>query len=110
MPTPQRSFDSCPSAAGQQRDDPPHAAKLRLVVLTHRCKWHGRTIVVTRSPFLIGSTRACHLRAPSSCLSGFHCALILRGGRRWVRDLGSDEGTFLNGEKVSGDSALRDGD
>jgi pSer/pThr/pTyr-binding forkhead associated (FHA) protein len=27
-----------------------------------------------------------------------------------VRDLGSDEGTFLNGEKVSDDSALRDGD
>jgi pSer/pThr/pTyr-binding forkhead associated (FHA) protein len=27
-----------------------------------------------------------------------------------VRDLGSDEGTFLNGEKVSGDSALLDGD
>ena len=27
-----------------------------------------------------------------------------------MRDLGSDEGTFLNGEKVSDDSALRDGD
>ena len=27
-----------------------------------------------------------------------------------MRDLGSDEGTFLNGEKVSSDSALRDGD
>ena len=27
-----------------------------------------------------------------------------------MRDLGSEEGTFLNGEKVSDDSALRDGD
>jgi predicted component of type VI protein secretion system len=110
MPTPRRSFDNCANPARQQRDDTPAAAELRLEVLTQRCKWHGRTIVVTRSPFLIGSARACHLRAPTSRLSGFHCALIVRGGRRWVRDLGSDEGTFLNGERVSADSALRDGD
>jgi predicted component of type VI protein secretion system len=110
MPTPRGSFDNCANPARQQRDDTPAAVELRLEVLTHRCKWHGRTIVVTRSPFLIGSARACHLRAPSSCLSGFNCALLVRGGSRWVRDLGSDEGTFLNGEKVSGDSALLDGD
>jgi predicted component of type VI protein secretion system len=110
MPTLRSSFDSGATPAKQQCDDTPATAELRLEVLTHRCKWHGRTIIVTRSPFLIGSARACHLRGPSSCLSGFHCALIVRGGKRWVRDLGSDEGTFLNEQKVSGDSALRDGD
>ena len=38
-------------------------------------------------------------------------AAIVKSGTAWVlRDLGSTNGTFVNGEKLSGDRALNDGD
>ncbi len=43
-------------------------------------------------------------------VSALHAAVIRQGDTFVVRDLGSTNGTFLNGQRVSGDAALKDGD
>jgi predicted component of type VI protein secretion system len=47
---------------------------------------------------------------PSQSVSRRHCRLRLDGDRLIVEDLGSVNGTFLNGELLTGPSALHDGD
>jgi anti-anti-sigma factor len=83
--------------------------KVRLAVVT-RGKWEGKRIPIVRSPFLIGRDPACHLRPASSLVSNQHCALTLRDGKVFVRDLGSTNGTFLNDKPVRGEQELQQGD
>lgn len=62
--------------------------------------------------FMIGRATDCHLRLASSFVSRHHCELIPdedRGAVR-VRDLGSQNGTFVNDEKIQTERELRDGD
>lgn len=42
--------------------------------------------------------------------SGHHALIFLQGGQRLLRDRGSTNGTFHNGQRVTTDVALRDGD
>lgn len=62
--------------------------------------------------FVIGRATDCHLQLASTYVSRHHCELIPdedRGGVR-VRDLGSQNGTFVNDEKIQSECELRDGD
>jgi len=83
--------------------------KLSLLVLTPG-KWQGKVIPIHRWPFLIGRDPACQLRPASSFVSNRHCALHIRQGKAYVRDLGSTNGTFLNDEPVDSDRELEHGD
>jgi hypothetical protein len=83
--------------------------ELRLVVRTPG-KWQGRIIAVNRSPFLIGRDPACQLRPASTLVSGRHCVLTVHGARTFVRDLGSTNGTFLNGQRLRGEQEMRPAD
>jgi len=49
---------------------------------------------------IIGRRSDCSLRIPSPLVSRQHCALKLQGERLLVKDLGSSNGTFVNGAKV----------
>jgi predicted component of type VI protein secretion system len=82
---------------------------VRLVVLTAG-KWRGKSILVKQLPFLIGRDPAYHLRPTSALVSNRHCALLARGGKVYVRDLGSTNGTILNGEKITGERELHTND
>jgi hypothetical protein len=83
--------------------------RVRLVVLTAG-KWRGKNILVKRLPFLIGRDSACHLRPTSALVSNRHCVLLARGGKVYVRDLGSTNGTLLNGEKITDERELHTND
>ena len=39
-----------------------------------------------------------------------HCTIEARAGRFILRDLGSLNGTFINGQRVNGEQLLHDGD
>ena len=82
--------------------------KLRLVVATgvHQ----GKAIPITTPQFVIGRDPQCQLRPASSAISKRHCALMVRGGRVFVRDFGSTNGTFVNDQLVQGEVEVRDGD
>src|SRR3954464_13147985 len=58
----------------------------------------------------IGRHDDCLIRIRSSQVSRRHCELHLDNGKLLVRDLGSSNGTFVNGKRVLGQQALKAGD
>jgi len=71
----------------------------------------GQSFVVDRSPFNIGRSPENHLIVPDTPVSRQHARLELQGGRWFLRDLGSSNGTFLNRQAVTDSpEPLRDGD
>ena len=58
------------------------------------------------------SRLSCSSVNPISGLFGSlrHCSITARDGAWWLEDLGSRNGTFLNGERVVSAGALADGD
>ena len=67
-------------------------------------------VVLRRFPCVVGRHSACDHRIPHPSVSRRHCAFHLRDGRVWVEDLGSANGTRLNGEPVGGPRPLTEGD
>lgn len=70
----------------------------------------GQIIPITCPKFIIGRADDCHLKPRSELISRYHCAIISEDGYVAVRDLGSKNGIFLNGEKVSMEHELKNGD
>jgi hypothetical protein len=59
----------------------------------------------------LGRSSSCHWRINDSSVSRLHAALVRRPRRgTYLLDLASREGTFLNGERVTGEVLLMDGD
>jgi hypothetical protein len=72
----------------------------------------GRRIEVRAGTILrIGRTaKSDYALGEDSYLSGQHFAIENDGGESRARDLGSSNGTFVNGERVTSETVLRDGD
>jgi len=83
--------------------------KLSLVVLSEG-KAQGQSIPITLPQFLIGRNNDCHMRPTSPMISKRHCALLVKGGKAFVRDLGSTNGTFVNEELLKGERKLENDD
>jgi anti-anti-sigma regulatory factor len=60
----------------------------------------SRTVIVSIPRFLIGRDRSCHLRLGSAQVSKQHATLEQRDGRVYLRDLGSTNGTLINGRLI----------
>jgi predicted component of type VI protein secretion system len=58
----------------------------------------------------IGRHDDCLIRIKSSQVSRKHCELFEAADKLTLRDLGSSNGTFVNGKKVSGQQVLKHGD
>ncbi len=58
----------------------------------------------------LGRHDDCAIRIKSSLVSRRHCELFDVGGKLTLKDLGSSNGTFVNGKKVSGQQTLKVGD
>jgi pSer/pThr/pTyr-binding forkhead associated (FHA) protein len=63
----------------------------------------------TDGPLVIGRSRSCQLRLPSGDASRRHAEILATADGYQLRDLGSTNGTFVNGEPVK-DRLLRPGD
>jgi len=70
----------------------------------------GQTISIQGAKFLIGRADDCHLKPRSELISRYHCAIISEDGYVAIRDLGSKNGVYLNGERVSLENELKNGD
>jgi pSer/pThr/pTyr-binding forkhead associated (FHA) protein len=58
----------------------------------------------------VGRQEDCQLRIGSSQVSRKHCQIYEKDGRLVVMDLGSSNGTFVNGKKVEGQQIVKSGD
>ena len=58
----------------------------------------------------LGRHDDCLIRIKSSQVSRRHCEILEVGGKLTVRDLGSSNGTFVNGRRVLGQQPLKPGD
>jgi predicted component of type VI protein secretion system len=69
----------------------------------------GKVIPVTSAEFVIGRDPQCQLRPASPAISKQHCVLAAREGKVYIRDCGSTNGTFINGEQVAGEREVSTG-
>jgi hypothetical protein len=63
---------------------------------------NGRTqeMPVRKQRMLFGRKEDCQVRIPVSSVSREHCELKVEDTRVTIRDLGSSNGTYINGERV----------
>ena len=81
---------------------------VRLVI--ERGRTRTRVVRLTSPETFIGRQRGCGVRIPSAEVSRRHCALRLANGYLTVQDLGSINGTFVNGMRVVNQEVIRPGD
>lgn len=70
----------------------------------------GKEVRVPGPQCLIGRSEECHIKPQSDAVSRRHCVLIVGENDVVIRDLNSRNGTVVNGEKVTGEVVLIDGD
>lgn len=71
---------------------------------------NGAKLAIKKSEFLIGRSPDCHLSAGSTAISRKHCAILRTDNRVAIKDLGSRNGTLVNGKKIDGEVELTSGD
>ena len=69
----------------------------------------GREHAVRGEEFLIGRGADCDLRLADQDVSRHHCLLRFRGGEAILVDLGSSNGTYVNGQRVVSQATLQSG-
>lgn len=90
---------TCPSP----REGLPPMSGARLIVQVGPLK--GRAIALGPRRFIIGRDPQSHLRPSSPTVSRRHASLEFRGSALYLRDLGSTNGTLLNGRLLKGTEA-----
>jgi predicted component of type VI protein secretion system len=68
------------------------------------------TLKLTDNVTSLGRHDDCVIRIKSAQVSRRHCELFEVGGQLMLRDLGSANGTFVNGKRVTGEQSLKHGD
>ncbi|MCH2113719.1 MAG: FHA domain-containing protein [Pirellulales bacterium] len=61
----------------------------------------GAKVAIKKDEFLIGRSPKCHLRSGSSSISRRHCSVIRRDAKVLIKDLGSRNGTIVNGKEIN---------
>lgn len=70
----------------------------------------GKSLVFPDGEYLFGRGAECHIRPNSEWVSRQHCLLRVTATGSFVRDLGSRNGTLVNGTRVVGEQPLAHGD
>lgn len=70
----------------------------------------GNSIPLPQGKFIVGREEDCHLRSNSDLVSRHHCVFTVDDFSVRLRDLGSTNGTFVNGERLKGAVNLKAGD
>ena len=80
------------------------------MLILERGSGPGRRWSLDRESYLIGRLPDCDIILPDRSVSRRHARIYLRGDRYWIEDLGSKNGTYINGEPLTEPRPLDDGD
>jgi len=98
------------TAARAKRAKPPKGVKIPAVVIVRTQEGKRVGAHKLAGSMKVGRAPECEIRPEDDFLSQFHARLFSKDGLRYVEDLGSTNGTLLNGQKVSGPVEVRAGD
>lgn len=70
----------------------------------------GHEIRVAGPKFFVGRAEDCQLRPRSDLISRHHCVIVIEEQFVVIRDFGSKNGTYVNGERVVSEVKLNDTD
>ena len=83
----------------------------RLVVVESDILPIGAAVVLDQPEVLLGrDPHAAAVLDGDGFVSGRHAMVRLRGGSPTVTDLGSTNGTYVNGDRIAAETALHEGD
>ena len=88
----------------------PSASDDMAELIIHAGKLQGKRLVLPEREIVVGRDEDCQLRLTSSLVSRRHCILDVRPDGIWVRDLASQNGTYVNDVAVTEPLLLRAGD
>jgi pSer/pThr/pTyr-binding forkhead associated (FHA) protein len=80
--------------------------KLRIV----QGRPEGKSMLFPHGEYVFGRGAECHVRPNSDWVSRQHCLLRVTGDGAFLRDLGSRNGTLINGTRLVEECALQHGD
>src|SRR6478752_1125391 len=80
--------------------------KLRIV----QGRPQGKSMLFPRGEYVFGRGAECHVRPNSDWVSRQHCLLRITGEGAFLRDLGSRNGTLINGTRLVDECRLIHGD
>lgn len=80
----------------------------KLLILTG--KHEGQRLTLPEKDVVVGRSEECNITLKTDEVSRRHCCLSFADGQLSVRDLGSRNGTLVNGAETSGNVVLNDGD
>ena len=70
----------------------------------------GLVIPITIPQFMIGRAEDCQLKPRSELIRRYHCAILSAPSYGAVRDWGSKNGVYVNGERIGVEQELKNGD
>jgi DNA-binding response OmpR family regulator len=70
----------------------------------------SRKWTLDREEYVIGRLPECDIVLPDRLVSRHHARLFQKNGSFWIEDMGSKNGTYVNGEPVVSPRQLKDGD
>jgi pSer/pThr/pTyr-binding forkhead associated (FHA) protein len=70
----------------------------------------GKSLIFPVGDYFIGRGAECHVRPDSDLVSRQHCLLRVTGQSAFLRDLGSRNGTLVNGVLLGREQQLQNGD
>jgi pSer/pThr/pTyr-binding forkhead associated (FHA) protein len=83
---------------------------MRVKLLVVHGRPQGKSLVFPQGEFVFGRGLECHIRPNSDWVSRQHCLLRVTDEGAHLRDLGSRNGTLVNGTRVTGERRLEHGD
>lgn len=76
----------------------------------YRLRYGDRQLELSEGKLTVGRSRHCDLSIQEPSISRKHVYATVGAGRILIQDLGSSNGTFVNGKPAAGESTLRHGD
>lgn len=88
------------------RQQAQNLAKQRIPALLANMQNGGEQIRFTSPEITIGRHPSCEWMLPDDTVSSRHARLVYHHDQWWLEDLGSRNGTFLNGEAITAPAVL----